>query len=143
MATREQNQKYISVLVVDQAINSVGVLANVALVLGLTAGRELPEETFGSNVVDADGTAHLYLTKIGHVVRKAGQRKIKSLREVLTGNPGVLMVDYTEDAAPADYSEYSESLARHSGGEVSYRGLYIYGPDEVVGPLTRNLSRLS
>ncbi len=136
-------QKYISVLVVDQAIDNKGILANIAFVLGLTAGRELSEDTFGPNVVDGDGTEHLYLTRIGHIVRKAGQSKIRGLRESLVGRPDVLSVDYTEDAAPSDYDEYSRNLGKHSGEKVTYRALYIYGPEEVVGSLTKNLSRLS
>lgn len=136
-------QKFISVLIVDQALESKGIVANVAFVLGLTAGRGLPEETFGSGVVDGDGTSHRYLTRIGHIVRKAGQNKLRSIRQELNDKPDVLLVDYTEDAAPADYNEYTETLAKHSGEEIKYRALHVYGPEDVVGPLTRNLSRLT
>ncbi|HYP19433.1 MAG TPA: DUF2000 domain-containing protein [Chloroflexia bacterium] len=135
-------QKFISVLIVDQAIDSKGVVANAAYVLGLTAGRDLPQETFGPDVVDGDGATHRYLTRIGHVVRKAGQNKLKSLRQTLAGNPDVLLVDYTEDAAPADYEEYAETLAKHSREELKYRALHVYGPEEIIAPLTKNLSRL-
>jgi hypothetical protein len=136
-------QKFISVLIVDQAIDSKGVVANVAFVLGLTAGRGLPQETFGPDVTDGDGATHRYLTRIGHIVRKAGQNKLKSLRQALGGNPDVLLVDYTEDAAPADYAEYAETLAKHSAEELKYRALHVYGPEEIIAPLTRNLSRLT
>ena len=136
-------QKFISVLIVDQAIDSKGVVANVAFVLGLTAGRGLPHETFGPDVTDGDGATHRYLTRIGHIVRKAGQNKLRSLRQALAGNPDVLLVDYTEDAAPADYGEYAETLAKHSGEELKYRALHVYGPEEIIAPLTRNLSRLT
>lgn len=136
-------QKFISVLIVDQAIDSKGVVANVAFVLGLTAGRGLPAETFGPDVVDGDGVTHQHLTRIGHIVRKAGQTKLRSLRQELGGKPGVLLVDYTEDAAPADYAEYAETLAKHSGEELKYRALHVYGPEDIIGPLTRTLSRLS
>ncbi len=135
--------KYISVLIVDQAIDSKGVVANTAFVLGLTAGRALPEETFGPDVIDGDGATHRYLTRIGHMVRKAGQNKLRSLRQELGGKPDVLLIDYTEDAAPADYAEYTQTLAMHSGEELKYRALHVYGPEEIVGPLTRNLSRLT
>ncbi|MDQ5825331.1 MAG: DUF2000 family protein [Chloroflexota bacterium] len=136
-------QKFISVLIVDQAIESKGIVANVAFVLGLTAGRGLPEETFGHDVVDGDGTTHRYLTRIGHIVRKAGQNKLRSIRQELDDKPDVLLVDYTEDAAPADHNEYTQTLAKHSGEEIKYRALHVYGPEDVVGPLTRNLSRLT
>ncbi len=136
-------QRFISVLVVDQSLDNKGVIANVGLVLGLTAGRELPKETFGGDVTDGDGVSHLYLTRIGHTVRKAGQSKIRNLREALAAQSGVLLVDYTEDAAPADYEEYTRTIASHSGEDLKYRALYVYGPEEIVGPLTKNLSRLT
>lgn len=135
-------RKFVSVLVVDQAIESKGILANAALVLGLTAGRGLPQSTFGSDVVDGEGAIHRYLTNIGHVVRKAGQSKMRSIRTALVKSPDVLLVDYTEDAAPVDYNSYSRSLVVHSGEDIKYRAIYIYGPEESVMPLTKNLSRL-
>jgi len=134
--------KFISVLIVDQAVESKGILANAALVLGLTAGRELSQSTFGSDVVDGDGAIHRYLTNIGHVVRKAGQSKMRSIRASLAKSPDVLLVDYTEYAAPVDYDSYSRSLAEHLGEDIKYRAIYIYGPEEIVMPLTKNLSRL-
>jgi hypothetical protein len=136
-------QKFLSVLIVDQAIESKGIVANAAFVLGLTAGRELPGETFGPDAVDGNGATHRYLTSIGHIVRKAGQNKLRSLRQELARNPEVLLVDYTEDAAPANYEEYRETLAKHSGEELNYRALHVYGPEAIVGPLTKNLSRLA
>lgn len=135
-------RKFVSVLVVDQAIESKGILANAALVLGLTAGRGLPQSTFGSDVVDGEGAIHRYLTNIGHVVRKAGQSKMRSIRTALVKSLDVLLVDYTEDAAPVDYNSYSRSLVGHSGEDIKYRAIYIYGPEESVMPLTKNLSRL-
>ncbi len=135
-------QKYISVLIVDQSLSPVGVLANTCFVLGLTAGRLMPVTAFGHDTVDGDGSAHRYLTSIAHFVRKAGQSKIRTLRATLIANPEVSLVGYTEDAAPSDYKEYAENLVRHSGDQIVYRALHVYGPEEVVTPLTKNLSRL-
>jgi hypothetical protein len=134
--------KFVSVLVVDQAIEAKGVLANAACVLGLTAGRELAQETFGPDIVDGDGATHRYLTRIGHFVRKAGQNKMRNLRKEFEKDPRVLVIDYTEDAAPADYDTYSRDLSQHSGEQIKYRALYVYGPEDIVVPLTKNLSRL-
>lgn len=132
----------ISVLIVDKGIESCGILANASLVLGLSAGRVLPNETFGQDVVDGEGNAHLSLTNIGHYVRKAGQNKLRTLREKFAQEEDVTLIDYTEQAAPADYQEYQDSLASASGEEIKYRALYVYGPEETVVPLTKNLSRL-
>lgn len=136
-------EEYLSVLIVDQSAEDKGILTNAGFVLGLTAGRELPEDTFDRDVVDGDGSTHKYLTRIGHFVRKAGQSKMRELRAKLIAEKDVKVVDYTEDAAPADYEEYARNLAGHKGDQISYRALYVYGPKDIVLPLTKNLSRLS
>jgi hypothetical protein len=137
-----ETARKISVLVVNQSLENQGIIANTAFVLGLTVGREISQDTFGEDVVDADGSCHKYLTKIGHYVRKAGQNKIRTLRSALAAHPEVSITDYTEDAAPADYQAYSTSLASHSGEDINYRALHVYGPEEIVAPLTKNLSKL-
>lgn len=131
-----------SVLIVDRAVVERGVLANVAFVLGLTVGRCLPATAFGPDVVDGDGDLHIYLTCIGHIVRKAGQSKIRRLRAELAGLSDVQLVDYPEDAGPADYSAYSRGLGARRGEEIQYRAIHVYGPSEQVDPRTKNLSRL-
>ena len=136
-------EEYLSVLIVDQSIDDKGILTNAGFVLGLTAGRELPNDTFGKEVIDGDGSSHKFLTKIGHFVRKASQNKMRELRSKLINLENVKIVDYTEDAAPADYEEYSNNLKAHKGEEIKYRALYLYGPKEIILPLTKNLSRLS
>lgn len=133
---------FASVIIVNQSITEAGILVNAAFVLGLTAGRNLPVETFGPDVVDGEQRTHLYLTKIGHYVRKAGASKLRSLRDMFANMEEVLLVDYTEDAAPADYDAYTSALKGHSGEEISYRAIHVYGPAEKVIPLTKNLSRL-
>ena len=84
----------ISVLVVDKALDHKGVLANASLVIGLSAGRLMPEDTFGEKAVDKDGNTHHPLINQAHFVRKAGQLKMKTLRSKLTDNPDVEVVDY-------------------------------------------------
>lgn len=55
---------------------------------------------------------------------------------------GVAVVDYTEAASPASYEEYVDTLSRQSGDTITYRAIHIYGPEHMVAPLTKNLSRL-
>jgi hypothetical protein len=133
----------ISVLIVNEKIGNAGLLTNAALVLGLTAGTVLPPETFGGDVTDGDGKVHRRLTAIGHHVRKATPGKLHALRAALAANPDVIVVDYTEDAAPSSYEAYVQSLGSHAGDAIVYRAVYVYGPESVVGPATKNLSRLS
>lgn len=135
-------EEYVSVLIVEHSLESKGIIANAGFVLGLTAGRKLPDNTFGHEVIDGEGATHPYLTKIGHYVRKAGQNKIRELRKKFSADARITIVDYTEDAAPADYDEYARNLASHAGEQISYRALYVYGPKDIIVPLTKNLSRL-
>jgi hypothetical protein len=133
--------KNISVLIVNEKIDHKGIIANVSFVLGLTAGRELLQETFGTDVVDGDDSIHKYLTNIGHYVRKAGQNKIKTIRKEFL-DAGIMVVDYTDDAAPADYATYTESIKSHKAEEIIYRAIWVYGPEEIVLLKTKNLSSL-
>ncbi len=135
-------KKSISVLIASKAVTEPGILMNTALVVGLTVGRELPESTFGPDAVDGDGSAHRSLTNIAHFVLKASPSKLRSLRAKFMTMPDVSIVDYTDDAAPSDYATYEETLKSHSGDGIVYRAIHVYGPEDVVVPLTKNLSRL-
>lgn len=132
----------VSVLIVNQSLPEVGILVNAAFVVGLTAGRLLPDDSFGPDTVDGDGNTHLYLTRVGHYVRKATATKLRALRKTFTEIDNVRLVDYTEDAAPADYEAYTSALSSHREEEINYRAIHVYGPADVVIPLTKNLSRL-
>jgi len=134
--------KIASVLIISKGLDHKGILANASFVLGLTSGRLLPNETFGPDVMDGEGSKHRFLTNIGHYVREAGQSKLQTLRTELMQFPDVTVIDYTEDAAPSDYKEYEQSLGRHKGEEIIYRAIHIFGPEEVVIPKTKNLSML-
>ncbi len=133
--------EFVSVLILNKAFEERGLLANAAFVLGLSAGRNLPSSTFGPDVTDGDGRTHQALTNIGHHVRKAGGSKLVSIRNELVDLPDVQVIDYTEDAAPADYAEYTRTLGKHKGEEIVYRAIHVYGPAATIIPLTKNLSR--
>lgn len=134
--------KYVSVLIVNQSIKDAGLLVNAAFVLGLSAGKGMPGEAFGSEVEDGDGRQHAALTNIGHFVRKASASKLATLRNTMAERSDVAVVDYTEDAAPADYTAYVASLGQRSGNEIVYRAVHLYGPEVVIVPATKNLSQL-
>ncbi len=132
----------LSVLIVDQTLVHKGVMSNAAFVLGLSAGRAMPDSYFGYAVKDGSGNEHRPLTNIGHFVRKAGQAKLRTLRDELAAMPGVVVHDYPEEAAPSDYSEYSKNMSTRAPGDITYRAIHIFGPAEAVAPRTKNLSRL-
>ena len=131
-----------SVLIVDQNESHKGILTNAAFVLGLSAGRLMKEESFGTPVVDGDGFMHAPLTNHAHFVRKAGQSKLRTLRELFTNTKGVTVIDYTIDAATSNYSEYEALLGNHKGEEIEYRAIHVFGPEDIIKQNTKNLSRL-
>ena len=131
----------ISLIILNKAFDEKGLLANVGFVLGLSAGRQLADDTFGAAVTDGDGHEHQPLTNVGHYVRKVGGVKLANLRNTFADMPDVLVIDYTEDAAPADYKEYTRTLGAHKGDEIVYRAVYVYGPADKIIPLTKSLSR--
>ena len=137
-----EQEKFLSVVIVDQQQESKGIIANAAFVLGLSAGREMSDTCFGPDVRDGSGQVHPSLTNIGHFVRKAGQSKLRTLRQVLSQHPEVRLIDYTEEAAPSDYNAYASGIAQKSAEEIHYRALHVFGPESVVAPVTKNLSRL-
>jgi len=127
---------------VNQAITHVGIIANATFVLGLSIGREMNASEFGDAVIDGSGSLHHALTNMKHIVRKAGDTKIKTLRAQLLAQPGVTVIDYTEAASTSDYDEYVRTLENQKSDEIIYRAIHILGPQEIVEPLTKNLSRL-
>ena len=135
-------ERLVSVVVVDQNLEEKGILANAAFVVGLSAGRVMPDSTFGPDVVDGAGSVHRSLTNIGHFVRKAGQGKLRKLKEECEKEPQISVFDYPEDAAPSDYQEYSKNIATRKGEEINYRAIHLFGPESLVIPKTKNLSRL-
>ena len=135
-------EEILSVLIIDQNLAHRGAMANAAFVLGLTAGRLMSDHLFGHDVEDRSGAMHRYLTRIPHFVKKAGQGKIRSLREALLVQPQVSIVDYPEEAAPSNYSVYAQNLSMKGADEITYRAIHVAGSYAVLYPLTKNLSRL-
>jgi Protein of unknown function (DUF2000) len=132
---------FASVLIVNEQLEP-GSVANVAFVLGLSAGRCMPEETFGPTVFDANGGEHHRLTTIGHIVRKASAGKLRGLRAEFLNIPGAIVIDYSEDARTTSYAEYERTLSSRQSDAIVYRAVYVYAPKDSVQALTKSLSRL-
>lgn len=131
----------VSVLIVSEGIDHKGIIANASFVVGLTAGKLIAPETFSGDVVDGDGSKHTYLTNIAHMVRRAGQNKMRTLRKDFM-DAGCVVVDYTDAAAPSDYATYEKTIAELKGEQITYRAFWVYGDEEIVVPKTKNLSSL-
>ena len=131
---------YVSVLIVDKSEIAIGLMINVGFVLGLSASKLMPPDTFGTDAVDGDGVMHPALTCIGHIVREAGQNKLRTLRSEFSNSDGVYVTDYTAAAMPSSYDQYTDTLRQQSGEAIKYIAIHVYGPEEIVVPKTKNLS---
>ncbi len=132
---------FCSVIIVDKAEEHHGLLANISFVLGLSASKYMPPETFREDAIDGDGAVHRGLTCIAHHVRQAGQNKLRTLRKHFTEIDSVEVTDYTRAALPSSYDEYTKTLKNQSGDEIEYLGIHLFGPEEAIVPKTKNLSR--
>lgn len=137
-----QNSRLIGVLLIDHSITSAGLEQNLGLVMGLSAGRKMLFENFGPDVCDADGRTHPQLTNSPHFVRKCSANKLRELRDCFASHPELIVVDYTEAAATSDYAAYAAALSEQAGDQVVYRAVFAFGPEHLLTPLTKNLSRL-
>ena len=135
----------ISVLIMAQDFKQqgkIGELVNAAFVAGKSFGKRSPDESFGETVIDGNGSEHAALTNMAHFVRKAGQSKLRTLRNEFAAMEGVEVIDYPEAASPSTYEDYVNVLQTQSGDEITYRAVHVFGPTEVVVPRTKSLSRL-
>jgi hypothetical protein len=139
-------EDWLSVLVVDESIVDLGILANAAFVMGLTMGRHLPLDTFGPDVKDANGVEYAALTALPHHVRKASKGQLRTLHTRAIAakkeNIHVLVVAYPLQAATSSYLQYTADMALSPTQEMQYRAVHVAGPNEVVRTWTKNLSRL-
>ena len=131
------------VIVLDDSL-PLGILANIAAIVGISLGRMKPE-IVGIDAEDADGNRHLGLIQFPVPVLKASTEKINSLRLKLyePGFEDVAVIDFS-NVAQETYT-YEDFLARMGGstaGDLVYYGLAIEGPKKKVSKLTGSLPLL-
>jgi GNAT superfamily N-acetyltransferase len=121
---------------------STGLAANAAAVLGMAVGSQAPCLT-GPDVVDGAGRAHPGLTWITLPVLRASRQQIEAIvRGARAGEP-LTVVDLPEVAQRArTYDDYTRRLAETPAEELSYAGLALFGPREIVTALTGALPLL-
>lgn len=74
-----QNEK--CVIVVDEEL-PLGIIANTAVILGITLGKTMPEAV-GPDVIDQTEKSHLGIIKFPVPVLKSSAEKLKYIREQL------------------------------------------------------------
>lgn len=131
------------VMILDEAL-PLGILANTAGILGITLGRHLPE-TIGPDVCDKSGREHLGIIAIPVPILKAGQERIRAIRQRLYQPEfaDVVTVDFSNVAQSCNvYDEYQAHAAATEENDFSYFGLGLCGPKKLINQLSGNLPLL-
>lgn len=131
------------VIVLDETL-PIGVAANVAAIMGVSLGKQLPD-IVGTNVRDAEGGQHAGIVEIPIPVLKALSSDIRDIRNRAFSLDSVEMtiVGFTDIAQGCkDYGEY---IARMGGMEdtgITYIGLLLVGKKKAVNKLVGSLPLL-
>lgn len=131
------------VLVADAALPP-GVLANLAAILGITLGTQVPGLT-GPAVTDASGSVHPGIITMPIPVLKSDAEGLRALRGKL-GQPAfhpVFAADFSDVAQKCrTYPEYLSSAAQTPESDFTYLALLLRGPKALVNKLTGSLPLL-
>lgn len=122
----------------------IGLIANTAAVLGITAGKMF-SEIVGHDNFDADGNVHSGITTKTIPILSGTKAQIKSIRDRLYGEDYLdsTVIDFSEVAQKSlDYDAYTALLANSESADIDYLGICIYGPMRKVNKLTGYLGLL-
>ncbi len=122
----------------------VGLLANTAVILGITLGKMMPE-VVGEDVADRDGREHPGIIAFPVPVLRGTREQLQEIREKLYREEfwDETAVDFTDLAQGCKcYGEYIEKMKGVSGKELRFFGLGICGDKKKVSRLTGNLPLL-
>lgn len=122
----------------------IGLIANTAAVLGISAGK-ICSEIVGHDNVDQDGNLHVGITAKTIPILAGTKAQMKSIRESLYKEEQLdcKVIDFCEVAQRSlDYDTYSALLANMEGAAIEYLGICIYGPIKKVNKITGYLGLL-
>ena len=125
------------VMIIDAEL-PLGVIANTSAILGVTLGKQVPEQV-GPDVLDASPKALLGIISIPVSMLKGDQNSLKSLRERLYNEEfsELIAVDFSDVAQSCNvYNEYIAKAASVQEEKHNYLGIAIYGDKKKVNKLT-------
>ncbi|MCX7711464.1 MAG: DUF2000 domain-containing protein [Clostridia bacterium] len=131
------------VLVINPEL-PLGLIANTAMILGLTIGNKTGE-FIGSDVVDASGQQHLGITTIPIPILKGTKEKLTELMGIMSSEDysDLLVVDFSNVAQMClTYDDYISKAAATPQEEFEYLGIGVYGDSKKVTKLTGSLPLL-
>jgi len=125
------------VMIIDSEL-PVGVIANTAAILGVTLGKQVPEQ-IGDDVADATDKIHLGIITIPIAMLKGSKNMLRNMRERLYAPEfnDLVVVDFSDVAQGCNvYSEYVSKAVSVPEKEYTYFGIAIYGDKKKVNRLT-------
>ena len=136
-----QNEK--CVMVIDESL-PLGIIANTAAILGITLGRQMPEDV-GADVTDQSGHVHLGIIEFPVPILRGTTESIKEMREKLyqPDYADLTVVDFSDLAQGCKtYEEFIEKMSGVPESELQYFGVAICGEKKKVNKLTGSLPLL-
>ena len=130
-----QNEK--CVIVVDEEL-PLGIIANTAVILGITLGKTMPEAV-------GPEKRHLGIIKFPVPVLKSSAEKLKYIREQLYQDDfhDLLVVDFSDLAQSCKtYDDFTQKMTQVPESALKYFGLAICGSKKKVAKLTGSLPLL-
>lgn len=131
------------VIVADEELPA-GVLANTAVILGMTLGKCIPE-CIGEDVTDGSGCIHKGITTVSIPILKGSKAFLQNLRSKLytSAFSDILVVDFSDVAQGCTtYNNYISRAGAIVETDYSYLGIAIYGSRKKVNTLTGSLPLL-
>lgn len=136
-----ENEKCI--IVIDENL-SLGVIANIAAILGVTIGMKRPE-IVGRDVIDSQGNKHTGIIQFPIPILKGNKNIIRELHTKLLSEEydDLIVVDFTDLAQGCkNYDEYIEKMLICSQKDLSYMGIAICGYKKKINKLTGSMPLL-
>lgn len=131
------------VIVIDGAL-SLGEIANVSAILGLTMGMKNPA-VIGNDVTDSGGSIHAGIIKFPVPILKGDRELLKKIKTKLLDPccSELSAADFTELAQGCKtYDEYINKMAQASEEDLNYIGIALCGSRKMINKLTGNLPLL-
>ena len=136
-----QNEK--CVIVLDESL-PLGLIANTAVILGITLGQKMPQ-IVGTDTIDKTGRTHLGIITFPVPILKANAEALKMLWEKLYSEDfsDLTTADFSDLAQSCKtYSEFIEKMNATREEDLNYLGLAICGAKKKVNKLTGSLPLL-